>query len=382
MLNNNKTLTLIKYNKDSVPKSLVINPLLIALLCSTEQGLFHYNVDALKSFGYEDVITFWDPKEGYIYAKGNMPVCLCAHMDRVYNQDVKKYIPSTVLNSKKKIIDVYISSKQGIGGDDRCGVYAILEMLKLGHRPSVLFFMGEERGCLGSHKFCKDFPSDFLSDVNAFIQIDRRGNKDVVCYSDANESLTKAIEAFDFKSAIGSCSDISVLMPHFGISGVNLSSGYYHEHSGANEYVSVKDVNYLLKRLNNILSSDIFKERYVYERRSYPSYFYGNPLNRYEHSGLRFHSKKDESIEQLSLIKDLPYIDDKIDRCFFCGEHVDKESMVLVYPDNDYICPDCVPDFLNQGYIQCPYCGCLNLPFEDDDHVYCGHCNQCIDEEL
>ena len=264
------TTSLYIYNEKIAPKDLKVNPFFIDVLSMDADKMFEFNLKALEALGYDDIKSYWHPTDGYIFARGTLPVCLCAHMDKVPQYKSIKSIDKYFLADKNKMfVDVFLSSEQGIGGDDRCGVYAILQMLKLGHRPSVLFCMGEEIGCKGSHKFAEDFPKEFLSDVNAFIQIDRRGNRDCVRYTDDSEELTKAICDFDFKHAIGSFTDICVLMPHFGISGVNLSSGYYNEHTGKTEHVSISDVNYLLKRLNKILSSDIFTKKDVYVPHKY-----------------------------------------------------------------------------------------------------------------
>ena len=57
-------------------------------------------------------------KDGFLYAKGDIPVLLVAHMDTVHKQ-----LP-TVINE----IGGRISSPQGIGGDDRCGIFIIMNM--------------------------------------------------------------------------------------------------------------------------------------------------------------------------------------------------------------------------------------------------------------
>lgn len=369
----------ISYNEANVPNDLKVNSFFLKILSLTADKMFEYNLAALKSFGYEDIKSFWNPLSGYIFAKGTLPVCLCAHMDKVpHYESIKKINRVCVVDKKKHVIDVYLNSEQGIGGDDRCGVYAILQMLKLGHRPSVLFCMGEEIGCKGSHKFTEDFPKDFLNDINAFIQIDRRGNHDVVRYSDDNDELTKAIEAFDFKRSWGSCTDISVLMPYFGISGVNLSSGYYHEHTGATEYISINDVNYLLKRLNNILSSDIFGKRYEYKS-SFSRYYssYQRPVI----GGVKSQHK------QISLFEDMPYIENQYGVCDCCGEYCELHELVETdSPFFDLVCPGCAKDMIKQGYIRCPSCG--NLSFQKVTnadpkfmHQFCPYCGCLLDDD-
>lgn len=353
-----------------VPPHLSVDPFFLQILQMSKEELFSFNLEALKLFGYKDIKFYEAPEDGYIFARGTIPVCLCAHMDKVpWYKPIKKIKQSVCVNKKHEVVDVYLSSKQGIGGDDRCGVYAIHSMLKLGHRPSVLFCMGEEIGCRGSHKFTEDFPKDFLSDINAFIQIDRRGCNDCVRYSDDNHELTDALVEFGYKHAFGSCTDISVLMPHFGISGVNLSSGYYNEHRANKEFVSVKDVKTLLKRVNKILSADIFNKRYVYKayvpRFSFPS---------------GFSSSSVRNCEQLSLFKDYPYeLPDDLVPCDYCGESFPIDEMIETdNPIVSMVCPDCAEEMIKCGYLKCDSCGKIYTSLKDKVK-FCPFCG-CVND--
>ena len=79
-------------------------------------------------------------QDGFLYAKGRVPVLLVAHLDTVHKE---KCTEITELNGK-------ISSPQGIGGDDRCGVYIIMSLLKY-LNCSVLLCEDEEKGGQGAH---------------------------------------------------------------------------------------------------------------------------------------------------------------------------------------------------------------------------------------
>ena len=59
-------------------------------------------------------------RDGYIYHKGTHPVLLVAHLDTVHKNPPKKFVYKNGA----------LSSPSGIGGDDRCGVYIILDILK------------------------------------------------------------------------------------------------------------------------------------------------------------------------------------------------------------------------------------------------------------
>ena len=67
--------------------------------------------------------------DGYVYAKGTFPVMLVAHMDTVHKQ-----LPTAIDN-----INGRISSPQGIGGDDRCGVFIIMNIVTCNNSNIGLF---------------------------------------------------------------------------------------------------------------------------------------------------------------------------------------------------------------------------------------------------
>lgn len=174
-----------------------------------------YAKKMLKKYGYTPVL-----EDGFIYAEGKEPVMVLAHMDTVFG------------NSKGMTVfykNGIMSSPQGLGADDRAGIYAVLELLKRGHRPTVLFLEDEEIGCVGASKFAV---SDIIvPDIKFMIELDRQGKKDAVFYDCANYDFEDYIMDFGFKFAFGSFSDIAVIAPVVGVSAVNLSVGYYRQHT-------------------------------------------------------------------------------------------------------------------------------------------------------
>ncbi len=60
----------------------------------------------------------------------------------------------------------------GIGGDDKCGIFICLELLKSLDKVKVGLFVSEETGCHGSSK-CDE---SFLQDVGYITQYDAPGN--------------------------------------------------------------------------------------------------------------------------------------------------------------------------------------------------------------
>ena len=59
-------------------------------------------------------------QKGFVYAQGTFPVLLVAHLDTVHT-----FLPGKIKYKKDKLW-----SPNGIGGDDRCGVYMILNIIE------------------------------------------------------------------------------------------------------------------------------------------------------------------------------------------------------------------------------------------------------------
>lgn len=235
-------------------------------ICKLEQKqLKNYLAMFLYEVGYEEVTL----DDGFIYAKGSIPFCLTAHMDTVH-QDVVK----TTYEFNKEG-DYIISSSQGIGGDDRCGIYMITELLKKGYKPYVVFCEDEEIGCVGSKKFCK---TKFVDEIGEYckyiIELDRANKNDAVFYECDNEEFEKFItENTGYKTAVGSCSDISYLCPATKLAGVNLSCGYYNPHT-LGEYVNMTEMQRTQDTVEKLLNTECVQYEYI-ERAYGLNHYYG-----------------------------------------------------------------------------------------------------------
>lgn len=227
----------------------------------TQSELKEYLIKALRFEGYDPIVG-----DGYIYARGkNVPVLLTAHMDTVHKEvcrDISNF-------------NGIISSPQGIGGDDRCGIYMILRIIrKTELRPWILFCEDEEIGTVGAKKFVKNksLVSE-LSELKYMIELDRAGKKDAVYYDCENYDFEDYItEKTGYITSFGSFSDISVLAPYAGIAAVNLSCGYYKAHT-KDEYVVVKEMNntidVVIKLLYDAQSDKCNQYHYVEAKWSY-----------------------------------------------------------------------------------------------------------------
>ena len=65
---------------------------------------------------YKEVYSTLD----YIYAKGDIPIALVAHMDTVFENP-----PSNIYYDREKGV---LWSPEGLGADDRAGIFAILKI--------------------------------------------------------------------------------------------------------------------------------------------------------------------------------------------------------------------------------------------------------------
>lgn len=222
-------------------------------------------------------------KDGFLYAKGTIPVLLVAHMDTVH-----KVQCNTIINKDGKL-----SSPQGIGGDDRCGVFIIMNLVKE-LNCSVLLCEDEEKGGIGANKFAEakyeetdengnKVTKKYIENlgVNYMIEFDRRGNSDAVFYSCDNKEFIDFVEdVSSFKFAYGSFSDISVLMPIAKLSGVNLSCGYYGAHHPT-EFVVYDEMMDTIEAAKVLINEPCEKPfEYVAKKYSYArpngNYSYGN----------------------------------------------------------------------------------------------------------
>jgi hypothetical protein len=210
------------------------------------QGELKHTLNAaLQRMGYSPV-----SRKGFLYAEGTVPVMLVAHLDTVHKNRVQ-----TICYSKDGNI---LMSPQGIGGDDRAGVYIVLELLAH-HKCHVLFCEDEEYGAIGAHAFAH---SCILPDVNYIVEVDRRGEKDAVFYDCYNPEFTDFVCNFGFVENFGSFSDISVIAPVLGVAAVNISAGYSNEHT-LHEHINVAYMRNNIVRLCGMIGTATERFKYV-----------------------------------------------------------------------------------------------------------------------
>ena len=316
----------------------------------------------LKFYKEEAITVHHNKASSFIYIKGELPYMLVAHLDTVHAAQCTE-IKYQFLKENDKVVTA-LSSPQGIGGDDRCGIILILSLLNsTSLRPSILFTCGEEIGGLGAKEFTKVIKT---LDLNFILEFDRRGDTDVVRYSDNSLALTKALESFGFKLSYGSFSDISIIAPHYGISAVNLSSGYYNAHT-IQEYVVIEHMQNILSKTVKFLLSDKASVKYSYEERKFS-------FENYSSKYYNFNRSSYVPKNQLSLFDDL-------EECDFCGASTLKDNLIDT-SDGSVICPACAEYLLKASdYIKCPDCGSL-IYSEDAEQGFCFFCGGILEDKF
>lgn len=290
----------------------------------------------------------------FIFAVGNIPIGLVAHMDTVHKTPVK----NLYYDVKKEVL----WSPDGLGADDRAGVFIIIKLINAGFKPSIILTTDEEIGGIGATELAK---YECPVKLKYLIQLDRRGSEDCVFYDLDNDDFVKYIESFGFKENFGSFSDISVLCPAWEICGVNLSVGYLHEHSYS-ELLHVDDMFATIEKVKNMLSvpeeeipdfewAEFVNYGYGLHGYDWHNYFY--PKSSQDNTGLITtgstlcrckHCKKSYSELELIPIKLLDrsgtayycqecYADDSIGWCENCGCGFEKKWDDKIGD----LCPEC-----------------------------------------
>lgn len=241
-----------------------------------------YNTKAMMDFllayakekGYDH---FFDTPTGNFYmTKGRAKTypCIVAHTDTVH-KITGHGISLVTFGNCITGFDGTTMRQTGIGGDDKCGIYAALHCLE--HLPAckAAFFVDEEVGCKGSkHCYMK-----FFRDCRFVLQADRRGNDDFVTDIFGQLSSHKfqadvlpIITQYGYEFSTGAMTDVEALRDNkINLSVANMSAGYYRPHSDF-EYIDMMDLDNVCTMMVDIASTMTKTYRFTYEP---PKYKYG-----------------------------------------------------------------------------------------------------------
>lgn len=183
--------------------------------------------------------------KNYAYFGGKGKILLQAHVDTIF--------PCKNLKVMNNII-----SGNGLGADDRAGVYACMLLREKYPDTPVLLTNGEETGGTGmSIATVELWPEEFQF-VNLAIAIDRQGSGGYVTYNHLPKKAKKYVESFGFHEQVGSFSDIQIFTDYYEIPSVNVCCGYYNQHT-LKERLVLDELCLTISRLETILRNPIQK---------------------------------------------------------------------------------------------------------------------------
>ena len=267
-----------------------------------------------RKYGKNNVIA----TPAYLIAKGNIPVALVAHADTVF-----KHAPTEFFYDKDQNV---LWSPDGLGADDRAGIFAITRIVGTGLRPHVIITTDEECGCLGASKMVRKYKDHPFDELKFIIQLDRRNFVDSVYYDCANKDFEDFITPFGFTTEWGTLSDISVIAPYWGVAAVNFSIGYVEEHS-KQERLYVGAMFETIRKVENILE-------WVAEHPECPEYEY---IEDYSYN--RYYSGWYDDGYEMKPVGNFSGC------CSFCGRADKPENLLLVNWEDAggpfYLCNEC-----------------------------------------
>ncbi|MFN3188830.1 MAG: hypothetical protein ACK42D_04815, partial [Candidatus Paceibacteria bacterium] len=117
----------------------------------------------------------------YFHKRGNYPT-LTAHIDTVFDED----------RDKPEIIErgSILTSPDGLGADDRAGVFILLYLMQQGYPANYLFTDCEETGGHGAREVTVTLD---LSPTPYFIAVDRKGYREAAHYKTLTKEMKRAL---------------------------------------------------------------------------------------------------------------------------------------------------------------------------------------------
>ena len=191
--------------------------------------------------------------------------CIVSHIDQVQTIHSRDF---QAIETKDIIFGYSPKNKrlEGLGADDKNGVWICLKCLMKYDNLKVAFFTGEEVGCIGSSKA----DMDFFKDVRFVIQCDRRGSSDLI-------ASICSTEIYHLEE--GMMTDVLTLKENgLAVSAVNMSCGYYDPHSD-HEFTVKRDLLNCLSFVEHIIENctETYPHEYDYKMGGFygfDDYFY------------------------------------------------------------------------------------------------------------
>lgn len=195
--------------------------------------------------------------------------CIVAHLDQVQDKHSKDF-RCYVTDDKVWGFSVENLRMEGLGADDKNGIWVALKCLLNYDVMKVAFFMGEEIGCVGSSRA----DMSFFDDCRWVVQCDRRNGGDLITEASGvdlcSEDFVNAIDMgkFGYHEERGLMTDVMELKEQgLKVSCVNMSCGYYRPHTDG-EYTVVSELRNCLSFVEWIVENvtEVMPHEYVYSK--------------------------------------------------------------------------------------------------------------------
>lgn len=197
---------------------------------------------------------------------------IVAHLDQVQNNHSRDF---QALEAGDIIIGYSSKSRsqQGLGADDKNGIWVGLKCLLKYDCIKLAFFVSEEVGCVGSNSA----DMDFFKDARFALQCDRKGSQDLITTAGWTELCSRDFvnamqpELFGYKEETGMLTDVLTLKEKgLGVSCVNISCGYYEPHTDC-EFTNIPDLRNCLAFVENVIENciDVYPHEYTFSKNCY-----------------------------------------------------------------------------------------------------------------
>ena len=298
-------------------------PKLVKVLKYDTETLYWVLMQELKQMGMEPKYAHDD----WIYVDNEHPIMLVAHIDTISrNRNLKIRVKKDRIKARNSVL----------GADDRAGIYAILEILRMCQEqnvpmPSVLFTNYEEIGCVGANAFCS---ADVMNkNMNLFIELDRQGYNEFVYYSwMLPKPIQTYVEGYRYVEAMGSMSDVDLLTEKYMVPHLNLSVGYYNQHT-VREYLIPSQLQFTIDNVMEMVKNPV-TELHEVDGSGYGSYYYdggmGNAVpftGSYDDYMSKFEprNKYTECDDVIPIVLDYDYYTDTITEVNYVQAEVDHD---------------------------------------------------------
>jgi hypothetical protein len=232
----------------------------------------------------ENVKTSIDSYGNLYVTKGKSKIypCIVSHLDIVH--DIRPLFQVCQSGNILFGFDNLTGEQTGVGGDDNCGIYICLELLRLCDKIKIVFTLDEEVGMIGA----REVNLSFFKDCSFLGQPDRRSdtvdfinftNGIQTCDEKFTDLITKELNEYGYKITRGLATDVGQLKynPEVTIPAFNATNGSYREHRD-NEIILLDFVRLSLNFFYDVIQKVGYKKHHyvsqipVYPVTKYKSY--------------------------------------------------------------------------------------------------------------